>query len=176
MAETSTLEDYQAIVNDVYTLYKQISERSEKETLEHRASMYALQKMDTMFHELKDTMKTHYDSFEKREEQRIAIEENQREYIDSFLKNANHQLFYIPKTDIYVKYNGNTCEIVNENSIWHTILTELSDSSHPLFSRRYMVKISLMYKLKQQNLLGITPSSHTIQRILGFLTPTSSSA
>lgn len=167
-----SLETYQTILYNVFHLYNQLHTNTEQDSINNRASVYAIQKLDSIMKELPDTIKTYYDSFEKREEQRMIIEENQREYINTFLKNSNGQLFYIPKTDVYIKYNGDTCEIVNENSIWHNVLTELSDSSHPLFSRRYMVKISLMHKLKQQNILGMTPSSHTIQRILGFLTPT----
>lgn len=167
-----SLETYQSKVYDVFHIYNQKRMNTDQETIDNRASVYAMQKLDSIMRELPDTIQTYYESFEKREEQRMLIEENQREYIDTFLKNPNRQLFYIPKTDVYIKYNGDTCEIVNENSIWHSVLTELSDSSHPLFSRRYMVKISLMHKLKQQNILGMTPSSHTIQRILGFLTPT----
>lgn len=167
-----SLDTYQTILYNVFHRYNEQQTHTDPTTTVHKASVYTMQKLDTIMSDLQTTLETTYALFEKREEQRIKIEETQRDYIDMFIKNSSRQLFYIPKTDIYLKYNGTQVDIVNENSIWHNVLSELSNSSHPLFSRRYMVKISVMHALKQQNILGITPSSQTIQHILGILTPT----
>lgn len=166
------LEIYQTMLRDLYHIYQDKQLLHSSDSIEYRASQYALHKLDTIMTELTDTIDVHYQSFEKREEYRKYLEHIQREYVENFLKNHTHQLFYIHKTDVYIQYNGNVCTIVNENTISHQILTEISDASHPLFNRRYLVKKQLLAQLKHRNLLGTTPSSETIQRILGFLTPT----
>lgn len=162
------------IVRTLFDTYRTQRDTSAQnpECIEFKTSTYCLSKLVGILSDLPDTMNAYASSFEKREETRKYIESLQRTYIEDFLNNPSSQLFYIPKTNVYVVYDGEQCTLMNKHSIWHKILAELSNKSHPLFSRRYLVKKQLMSQIKQRSLLGVTPASQTIQRILGFLTPT----
>lgn len=170
--QPSRLETYHTILRDIYNIYEDKLLTHQPDEKEYKASQYVIDKLDTWMKQLGDEMDVYYQSFEKREEYKSYIETTQREYIDAFLKTPSHQLFYIPKTDIYIKYDGNKCEIINENSICFQLLSRLTDATHPLFSRRYLVKKQVLSHIKQRNLFGTTPTTHTIQRVLSLFYPT----
>lgn len=164
----NTVEDAIHSLENVIKTYQ----NKQKDTLEANASLYSLERMKQTIEQLPEQMEQWYELYQQREKRKQELERIQEEFIQSFLVHPKKQYYYIPRNEVFLMYDGFHAQVIDEDTIWHTILSILSNQSHPLFSRRYMVKVSLMHRIKQRSILGITPSSYTIQYILDFLVPT----
>ena len=54
------------------------------------------------------------------------LELSSNAYINDFLVNSEMHYMYIPKSEIFISYNGEEFKIINESEILHEILSGIS--------------------------------------------------
>ena len=106
----------------------------------------------------------------EREERKNTLEEKSDEFIEEFL--AKTRFFYHSQTDLFFTYSGEKMyEIVKEDNIQHLILTTITSKFPELMPWKYKIKIQLMKRIKENNVLKSIPESETIQDIIQLLVP-----
>jgi hypothetical protein len=91
-------------------------------------------------------------------------------FIQRFLSTNN--LFYCEKTEFFFYYDGVKYFIHNEDDILHLILSSISKYQTNLLNWKKKTKITIMQKIKNNNIMRSMPESQTIQRVLELLYPT----
>lgn len=95
------------------------------------------------------------------------LTQEQDAFIQSFL--SNNQYFYVSTTNNFFMYDGLTYQIYSEDDILYNVLSTIS-KDRQLMSWKHKTKISIMKKIKNNNLLNSIPESETIQKILEIMT------
>ena len=117
-------------------------------------------------HELPLLMNQHHE----REKTRIVVEKETLKYIQNFFNSPNKQYFYIEKTDTFISYDGENFSLINEDDIWHIILTEVSNI--PLLIQwKEKIKNKLISEIKENKIISSMPESNTIQNLIYLLVP-----
>ena len=62
-------------------------------------------------------------------EKEIVFRKESDKYINNFLTDPNQQFFYIAATDIFIKYDGENYQFINEDDLWITILNDITEKS-----------------------------------------------
>lgn len=93
----------------------------------------------------------------------------EEEFIENFMTN-NIQYFYVKKSDIFIKYNGVNYCIVNEDDLWHTILSEISKNQQ-ILSNKQKIKDIIIKNIKETKIDSGIPESKTIQKIINSFYP-----
>jgi len=111
------------------------------------------------------------DLFVDRINRKQNLETQSKFYIDKFLNNPEQQYFYIPQSQLFILYNGEKYTLISEDTIWHTLLTDISTKPH-LIPWKHKIKNLVIKKIKEDNsLLSSIPESSTIQYVIQHLTP-----
>ena len=111
------------------------------------------------------------DLFVERINRKHNLETQSNIYIDKFLNNPEQQYFYIPQSDLFIFYNGEKYVLINEDTILHILLSDISTKSH-LIPWKHKIKNLVIKKIKEEkSLLASIPESCTIQYIIQHLTP-----
>lgn len=106
----------------------------------------------------------------EREERKNTLEEKSDEFIEEFL--AKTHFFYHSPTDLFFTYsNEKMYEVVKEDNIQHLILTTITSNFSELMPWKYKIKIQLMKRIKENNVLKSIPESETIQDMIQLLVP-----
>lgn len=106
----------------------------------------------------------------EREERKNTLEEKSDEFIEEFL--AKTRFFYYSPTDLFFTYSDEKMyEAVKEDNIQHLILTTITSKFPELMPWKYKIKIQLMKRIKDNNVLKSIPESETIQDIIQLLVP-----
>lgn len=107
------------------------------------------------------------ESENKKNDERI-IKYNELSYEkDNFCKIflSKHQYYYMPNSCIFYKYDGKHYRIINEDEIYHNILTSLTEE--PKLSQwKHKTKQIIIKQIKDRQLLKSTPESYTIQNVI----------
>ena len=98
------------------------------------------------------------------------LELSSNAYINDFLVNSEMHYMYIPKSEIFISYNGEEFKIINESEILHEILSGISQDKE-LQPWKYRIKTSIIKSIKEKSLFDIIPESHTIQFVLNHMSP-----
>jgi hypothetical protein len=99
------------------------------------------------------------------------LENQSKIYIEKFLNNPDHQYFYISQNDTFISYNGEKYGLIREDSIWHSILTDISKKEH-LIPWKHKIKNMTIKRIKEdKSILCTIPESCTIQNVIQHLTP-----
>jgi hypothetical protein len=102
--------------------------------------------------------------------QRIEIMTNDQDrFIESFL--TNNQYFYVPTTETYFFYDGNSYQISTEDGILHHVLSTISRNTN-LMSWKQRTRIYVMKRIRDNHLFSTIPNSETIQSVLRMFYPT----
>ena len=81
------------------------------------------------------------------------------------------QHFYISSKQLFIYYNGENYIKISEDSLWHTILSDLSTKSE-LVPWKHKIKNQIVKKVKEEkSILSTIPESSTIQYVIQNLTP-----
>ena len=115
------------------------------------------------------------EKYTRQEEKRIYIEKESNKYINEFLSNPDKQYFYIANTDIFIKYNGENYELMNEDELWYNIfsgITNRDEVCSNLIECKEKIKNIIVKSIKQKNIFNTIPESYTVQHIINFFTPT----
>ena len=65
--------------------------------------------------------------YNEQEKKRLFLEKESDKYINNFLTDPNQQFFYIAATDIFIKYDGENYQFINEDDLWITILNDITE-------------------------------------------------
>ena len=95
----------------------------------------------------------------------ILVEKESKHYIDKFLNCSNKQYFFIEKTEIFISYDGENFQIINEDDIWYTIYTDISKLPN-LLDHKTKIKDKIIKEIKQNILFNSMPESNTIQKTI----------
>jgi len=98
--------------------------------------------------------------------QEMGIE--QENFIQTFLN--QHKYYYVPHTDKYFVYDELRYSAITEDNIIHHILTEISKDKR-LVTWKQRTKVSLMKRIKENQLSRTIPNSETIQHVLDLFCP-----
>ena len=109
------------------------------------------------------------DLFVDRLNRKHNLEKESKLYIDKFLNNPDQQYFYA--SDLFISYNGEKYTLINEDTIWHTLLTDISTKDN-LIPWKHKIKNVAIKKIKERSILSSIPESCTIQYVIQHLTPT----
>ena len=106
----------------------------------------------------------------EREERKNTLEEKSDDFIEEFL--AKTHFFYYSPTDLFFTYSDEKMyEVVKEDNIQHLILTTITSKYPELMPWKYKIKIQLMKRIKDNNVLKSIPESETIQDIIQLVVP-----
>ena len=109
--------------------------------------------------------------FIERQNRKEELEKISKQYIDDFLDSQINQYFYIASKQLFIYYNGETYIKISEDTLWHTILSDLSTKSE-LVPWKHKIKNQIVKKVKKEkSILSTIPESSTIQYIIQNLTP-----
>jgi hypothetical protein len=115
-------------------------------------------------------LETTVQQYQQREERKKSLEEKSDEFIEEFL--AKTRYFYHSGTELFFIYSGDKVyEVIKEDNIQHSILTTISASHKDLMPWKYKIKIQIIKRIRENNILKSIPESETIQNILRLLTP-----
>uniref|UniRef100_A0A6C0C6C3 Uncharacterized protein n=1 Tax=viral metagenome TaxID=1070528 RepID=A0A6C0C6C3_9ZZZZ len=98
------------------------------------------------------------------------LEKQSNIYIDKFLNNPERQYFYIQQSSLFVFYNGENYSLINEDTVWHILLSDISTKEH-LIPWKHKIKNSTIKQIKEKSLTISIPESNTIQYVIQHLTP-----
>ena len=106
----------------------------------------------------------------QREDRRNTLEEKSDEFIEEFL--AKTHFFYHYATELFFTYSDDkSYEIIKEDSIQHLILTTITSKFRELLPWKYKIKIQIIKRIKENNVLKSIPESETIQNIIQLMVP-----
>jgi len=105
----------------------------------------------------------------KNKKQLQTMENNNiKNYINEFLINGK-PYFYIEDSETYLKYDNTSFKIENESNIENYILKDLVKNKK-LNYKKYIIKDTIMRKIRDTHLFSVIPNSNTIQNVLNFFT------
>ena len=97
------------------------------------------------------------------------IESEKFFFIQNFL--SDNSYYYIKSNDIFLIYDEKDYRMINEDDLWHDILSKI-DSNHDLLQdTKHEIKDELILEIKKQSLDSCLPESITIQNIIKYLNP-----
>ena len=106
----------------------------------------------------------------QREDRRNTLEEKSDEFIENFL--AKTHFFYHLSTELFFTYSEDkSYEIIKEDNIQHLVLTTITSKFRELLPWKYKIKIQIVKRIKENNVLKSIPESETIQNIIQLLVP-----
>jgi len=103
----------------------------------------------------------------KKNDERIIKQNELSLEQDNFCKIflSKYQYYYMSNSSTFYKYDGKHYRIINEDEIYHNILTTLSEE--PKLSQwKHKTKQIIIKQIKERYLLKSTPESYTIQSVL----------
>ena len=96
---------------------------------------------------------------------------NQSEiFINKFLE--NNKYYYIHQSEYFVHYDNENYNLVNEDTIIQHIITNMrNDKINNVINQwTHKNKVSIIKKIKENNIFNCIPESNTIQEILNYFT------
>lgn len=96
--------------------------------------------------------------------------EDKKKFIFNFLNQPQSQFFYIPNTELFIKYDERHYSVYNEDDIQYEILSKISLNKN-IMPQKHKIKSRIMTEIKKNHLFKSIPDSITIQFILNNLYP-----
>ena len=93
-----------------------------------------------------------------------------KKYIENFLS-SEQCYYYVKETDLFISYDSEHYNKINEDEIWHKILTETSQNIY-LHTEKQNIKNEIIESIKNRELFTSIPESFTIQHLLDNFTAT----
>ena len=62
----------------------------------------------------------------EKETRKELLEFEMEKYISAFFTDPRTQFYYIPVSNTFVQYDGKHYQVLNEDIIWHTILSDIT--------------------------------------------------
>ncbi len=134
----------------------------------YKSSPNTIQKLE---YYLSSQLPSLLDKYYEHEKQRIFLEKESKKYINNFLTDPQEQFFYISATDIFIIYDGENYQFINEDDLWIIILNDITEKGI-LIEWKQKIKNTIIKNIKEQNLFNTIPESATVQYVINFFTPT----
>ena len=102
------------------------------------------------------------DKYNEQEKKKQLLEKESDKYINEFLLNPNEQYFYIPATDIFVKYDSKSYTYITEDDFWYIILNDITnhnDEKTNLNDYKQKTKNIIVDEVKKKSILKTIPES-----------------
>jgi hypothetical protein len=110
--------------------------------------------------ELPTTLRSINNTQMERENRKQNLEENSNIFIQDFLQTSLY--YYCNSTEIFFEYKNNHFSCIREDSVLCNILNSIS-ANKEIMPWKYKIKISLMKRIKEQDIFHCTPNTETIQ-------------
>ena len=88
--------------------------------------------------------------------------------------NPDKQYFYIPATDLFIKYNGEIYEYLSEDEFWYIVLNDITNRNGEgpkLTEYKQRIKNTIVEHIKKRSIFKTIPESYTVQLVINFFTP-----
>lgn len=149
--------------NEAIAIVKNIFEQ-------HKNSPIMKQKISQYIKDMPGVCENASQQQKQREERRNTLEEKSDEFIEEFL--AKTHFFYHSPTELFFTYSyDKSYEIIKEDSIQHLVLTTITSKFRELLPWKYKIKIQIVKRIKENNVLKSIPESETIQNVIQLLVP-----
>jgi hypothetical protein len=102
----------------------------------------------------------------KKNQQLQELTDKKEIYIKEFL--ANHAIFYIPQTELFIEYIDSNYTILSDDDIAHYVLSELTDNDLKIW--KYKIKKNIIKRLKENLFTTSIPDVTTIKSVFQSLT------
>jgi hypothetical protein len=137
---------------------------------QHKNSPNMKQKISQYVKEMPSVCENAIQQQKQREYRRNTLEERSDEFIENFL--AKTHFFYHLSTELFFTYSEDkSYEIIKEDSIQHLILTTITSKFRELLPWKYKIKIQIIKRIKENNVLKSIPETETIQNVIQLLVP-----
>ena len=132
----------------------------------YKDNTYVLNRLQTYLNNLPNWL----ESEDKRYQERITrineLTTEQHNFYSIFL--SQHPYFYMPYNNIYYEYDGKTYTVINEDDIYHKLLTTITEEGK-LMSWKHKTKQNIIRQIKERSLLKAVPETDTIQNVINYL-------
>jgi hypothetical protein len=156
--------------NDNNNLENEAIEVVKKLFEQHKDSPVMKQKISRYIKDMPGVCETASQQQKQREDRRNTLEEKSDEFIEEFL--AKTHFFYHLSTELFFTYSDDkSYEIIKEDSIQHLVLTTITSKFRELLPWKYKIKIQIIKRIKENNVLKSIPESETIQNIIQLIVP-----
>ena len=149
MSEKQELLD---IVDSMYDKYH-------KNTIVFSKFLNYIQEMPSVLENINNTMI-------QREKRKSKLESDSEKFIKKFL--YNNKIYYNTSSEIFFQYKNNKYLLIKEDDVQHLILTSIT-SQKSLADWKQKLKVSILKKIKEQDIFTCIPESETIQNIISKL-------
>lgn len=134
---------------------------------EYKNNNEILEKLDNFINnQLPNSLKTLNSTLIERDNRKKFLEHKSNEFSVEYLKNC--RFYYVPNTELFFEYKENNYVIIREDKIIYDILNSIT-SNKVLMPWKYKIKINIMKKIKEYDILFSIPNSETIQHIIQVL-------
>ena len=100
----------------------------------------------------------------ERENRKNKLKSESELFIHKFL--YNHKFYYHQTSELFFEYrNDNKYYLVKEDDVQHAILSTIS-SNKILMDWKHKLKVSILKKIKERDILSCIPESETIQKVI----------
>ena len=98
------------------------------------------------------------EKYNEDEKKRELLKDESKKYINEFIMNPDKQYFYIPATDLFIKYNGEIYECMSEDEFWYIVLNDITnrDGEGPkLIEYKQRIKNTIVEYIKKRSIFII---------------------
>jgi hypothetical protein len=102
----------------------------------------------------------------ERDKRKNKLEIESERFIQHFL--YNNKFYYHTSTELFFEYNDKNFSLVKEDDIQYSILSAIT-SNKTLMDWKQKIKVSILKKIKERDVLYCIPESETIQNVINKL-------
>jgi hypothetical protein len=99
----------------------------------------------------------------EKQKRKQKLEKESEKFIKKFLN--NNKFYYHNSSELFFQYENNNYNIIKEDDIQYTILTNISKNTN-LTDWKHKLKVSLLKKIKDRDIFNCIPDSETIQKLI----------
>ena len=99
----------------------------------------------------------------EKQKRKQKLEKESEKFIKKFLN--NNKFYYHNSSELFFQYENNNYNIIKEDDIQYTILTNISKNTS-LMDWKHKLKVSLLKKIKDRDIFNCIPDSETIQKLI----------
>ncbi len=133
--------------------------------VKYETNEYIKGRLNTFITNLPELLDSENKKYEERLNKFNELVSEQDNFFKIFL--SKHQYYYMPFNNLYYEYDDKTFKVVNEDDIYHKLLSTITDEGK-LIQWKHKTKQMMIKKIKERLLVNAIPSSETIQNVLNF--------
>lgn len=119
--------------------------------------------------QLPESLENTHTTIIEREKRRNKLESESELFIQKFLH--NHKYYYHPPSELFFQYRDDyKYYVAKEDDVQHAILSTIS-ANKTLMDWKHKLKVTILKKIKERDVLSCIPESETIQAVINRLYP-----